>query len=252
MRITFLGTGTSQGVPVINCDCPVCTSTNPKNKRLRCSVMIETRNTNILIDTSTDMRQQFLTYPFDRIDAILFTHAHADHIFGLDELRRFNYIQNQMIPVYGNTDTINHIKRVFGYAFTYGKLVPGIPNISANIVENEFKVCDADIIPIPLLHGHDMILGYRVGNFAYCTDVSHIPKKSYSLLQNLDVLIVGALRERKHTKHFNLDEAISETEKIKAKKTYLTHISHMLDHDKHSQKLPESCSFAYDGLSIEI
>lgn len=252
MRITLLGTGTSQGVPIINCDCPVCTSKNPKNRRMRSSVIIENSGNNILIDTSTDMRQQFLTYPFERIDAILYTHAHADHIFGLDELRRFNYIQNQVIPVFGDAFTINQIKRIFGYAFNEANLIPGIPNIRAYSVDKEFDVDGTKIMPIPLLHGEDEILGYRIGTFAYCTDVSRIPDSSYHLLCGLDVLIIGALRERKHSKHFTLDEAIAEAEKIQSKKTYLTHISHILDHDVHGNKLPVSCSFAYDGLIIEL
>ncbi len=252
MRVTFLGTGTSQGVPVINCDCPVCTSSNPKNKRMRCSVMVETGSTNILIDTSIDMYRQFIAYPFERIDAILFTHAHADHIFGLDELRRFNYLQSEVIPIYGNTETINRIKHVFNYALNNGQLVPGVPNMTTNCIDNIFTIKKIKIIPISLMHGKDKILGYRISNFAYCTDVSLIPKESYTLLQNLDVLVLGALRERKHSNHFNLEEAIAEAKKIGAKNTYFTHISHMLDHVAHGQILPESCSFAYDGLSIEI
>jgi phosphoribosyl 1,2-cyclic phosphate phosphodiesterase len=252
MRVTFLGTGTSEGVPIINCDCPVCTSDNPKNKRMRCSVMIEVDSSNILIDTPTDMRQQLLAYPFRRIDAILYTHAHADHIFGLDDLRHFNYIQNQVIPVFSNADTIDRIKTIFGYALNEGQVRPGIPNINVHIVNEKFNLGSTEIIPVPLLHGQDKIFGYRIGNFAYCTDVNHIPESSYKLLRHLDVLVIGALRERKHARHFNLDEAISETGKIKSKKTFFTHVSHLLDHDKHGRELPPSCSFAYDGLSIEI
>ena len=252
MRITFLGTGTSQGVPVINCNCPVCRSGNPKNKRMRCSVMIQTGGQNILIDTSPDMRQQFLSYPFERIDAILYTHAHADHIFGLDELRRFNYIQKQVIPVFGNAFTIDRIKRIFGYAFNDGNIIPGIPNVQANIIEETFTVNGIIITPIPLQHGEDIVFGYRIGDFAYCTDVSRIPKESYPILQNLKVLVIGALREKKHSKHFSLNEAIAEAEKNQSKKTYFTHISHMLDQDIHGANLPADCLFAYDGLSIEI
>lgn len=252
MRITFLGTGTSQGVPIINCDCPVCTSTNPKNKRMRCSVMVETDNANILIDTSIDMYQQFIAYPFERIDAILFTHTHADHIFGLDELRRFNYLQKEVIPVYGNVETMNRIKQVFDYALNDGPFVSGIPNITTNTINEEFIIKASKIIPIPLMHGKDEIFGYRIGNMAYCTDVSFIPEESYQLLEGLDILVLGALRERKHPRHFNLEEAIAEMNKIKARQTYLTHISHKLDHETHGNNLPPLCSFAYDGLSIEI
>jgi phosphoribosyl 1,2-cyclic phosphate phosphodiesterase len=252
MRITFLGTGTSQGVPLINCDCPVCTSTNPKNKRMRCSVMVETDNANILIDTSMDMYQQFIAYRFERIDAILYTHAHADHIFGLDDLRRFNYMQQEVIPVYGGVETMNRIGHVFDYAISDGHLNPGVPSIKPNIIDSKFSFKNTEIIPVPIMHGKDRIYGYRIGNFAYCTDVNFIPQESYELLQGLDVLVLGALREKKHPRHFSVDEAVVEMNKIQPKQTFLTHISHFLDHDKDGSKLPPSCSFAYDGLSIEI
>jgi phosphoribosyl 1,2-cyclic phosphate phosphodiesterase len=252
MRITFLGTGTSQGVPLINCDCPVCTSTNPKNKRMRCSVMVEAQNANILIDTSIDMYQQFIAYPFQRIDAILFTHAHADHILGMDELRRFNYVQNEVIPIYGNLETMNRIKHVFDYAISDGQLNPGVPSVISHNIDNEFSLGKISIIPIPIMHGEDRIFGYRIGNFAYCTDVNFIPETSYKLLLGLDTLVLGALREKKHPRHFSVEEAVAEVDKIKPNQTFLTHISHFLDHDKDGAKLPPSCSFAYDGLSIEI
>ena len=182
MKVTFLGTGTSGGIPVINCDCSVCASSNPRNKRLRCSVMIEVEGLHLLIDTCTDMRQQFLTHYFPKIDAVLFTHSHADHIFGLDELRRFNYLQKDQIPVYGNQTTIGHLKQIFNYAFNDGDLHFGRPNLSENIVNGRLEIDGVEIYPIPLLHGSLEILGYRIGNFAYCTDVSRIPGDSYKLL----------------------------------------------------------------------
>jgi len=252
MKITFLGTGTSQGVPIINCDCDVCKSDDPRNNRMRCSVMVETKGQYILIDTSMDMRNQFLRYPFPKIDAILFTHAHADHIFGLDELRRFNYLQKQIIPVYGNTQTIAQIRSIFGYAFTAPDFVPGIPNISAQIVEEEFQIKNIPIQPIPLMHGEEEILGFRIGKFAYCTDVNFIPESSYDLLKDLDILVLDALRERKHAKHFSLSEALEEAQKIDARQTYFTHMSHILDHRRHGAQLPKHCAFAYDGLVLQL
>jgi len=252
MKITFLGTGTSQGVPIINCDCRVCTSTNPKNKRMRCSVMVESGGMHILIDTSMDMRNQFLAFPFPKIDAVLYTHAHADHIFGLDELRRFNYLQKEIIPVYGNADTIGRIRSIFGYAFTQDNFKRGIPNISANEVNGSFKIGQVEILPIPLNHGSDEILGFRIGDFAYCTDVNHIPDSSYELLQNLDVLVLDALRERKHGKHFSLSEAVNEARKIKARRTLFTHMSHILDHEEPGRQLPAGCAFAYDGMMLDL
>jgi len=252
MKITFLGTGTSHGIPVINCDCPVCNSKNQKNKRLRASVLIENDNTNILIDTSPDFRQQFLQKKVDRIDAVLYTHEHADHIFGLDDLRRFCWMQKERIPIYGRKDSVEHLTRIFTYAFGEGEFRFGVPNLHANFVSDKFNISNEEIIPIELHHGKKIIFGYRINNFAYCTDVSKIPEDSYKDLENLDVLVLDALREKPHPSHFSLKRAIREAKKINAKHTYFTHMNHMLDHDSHGQNLPESMQFAYDGLEIEI
>ena len=252
MRITFLGTGTSGGVPVINCDCSVCQSDNPKNKRLRCSVMIEENDQRILIDTTPDLRQQLLTIPFPSIEAVLITHTHADHIFGMDELRRFNYIQKAPIPVYGNEQTINKLQKVFDYAFVKESWRQGVPSLIANVINGATEIGGVRIQPITLDHGNQRILGFRIGDFAYCTDVSHIPEESYPLLENLEVLVLDALREKSHPTHFCLSEAIGEAQKIKAKKSFFTHLSHILDHDVHGRKLPENCAFAYDGLVLDL
>ncbi len=254
MRVTFLGTGTSGGVPIINCSCSVCTSNNPKNKRLRCSIMVEMNGRNLLIDTSTDMREQFLRNPFPKIDAILYTHAHADHVFGLDEVRRYNYLLKKRIPAFGNSRTMERLQRVFDYAFQEkgSEIVPGIPNLYAEIIDDVFEIDGIRITPVPLIHGKDFILGFRIGKFAYCTDVSLIPESSYPLLKDLDVLVLDALREKKHPSHFSLDEAVYEAQKIGAAQTYLTHMSHILDYDRHGELLPEHVSFAYDGLVIEV
>ena len=252
MKITFLGTGTSHGIPVINCDCPVCTSKNPKNKRLRASVLIELENKNILIDTSPDFRQQFLRKKIDRIDAVLYTHEHADHIFGLDDLRRFCWMQKERIPIYGRKDSVQHLTRIFTYAFGEGEFRFSVPNLHANFVSDKFNMEDEEIIPIELHHGKKIIFGYRINNFAYCTDVSKIPEHSYKDLENLNVLVLDALREKPHPSHFSLKRAIREAKKINAKHTYFTHMNHMLDHDSHGQNLPESMQFAYDDLEIEI
>ncbi len=252
MHITFLGTGTSGGVPVINCDCEVCRSDNPKNKRLRSSVMIETQGVNLLIDTSVDMRQQFLRHPFPRIDAVLYTHAHADHIFGLDEIRRFNYLQKEIIPVYGNVQTMERLKIIFPHAFHEQGLHAGVPNLKGYEVEKTFRVKGVTVEPIPLWHGDLPILGYRIGSFAYCTDVSRIPEESYVLLKGLDLLVLDALREKPHPTHFNLQQALSEARKINAQRTYFIHMSHNLDHEKHGRLLPQGMEFSYDGLQLEL
>ncbi len=254
MRITFLGTGASGGVPIINCDCAVCRSANPKNKRLRSSVMIEINDKFLLIDTTPDMRQQFLRKRFPRIDAILYTHAHADHVFGLDEVRRFNYLTKKRIPAYGNAQTMERLTTVFNYAFQPPEIeiVKGIPNLSPHVIEGPTVIEGIEVIPIPLVHNELTIFGYRIGNFAYCTDVNHIPAASYNLLNNLDVLVLDALREKRHPSHFSLGEAITEARKIGARQTYFTHISHILDHDRHGQMLPKNMAFAYDELELEI
>lgn len=251
IRLTFLGSGTSGGVPVISCDCAVCRSLNPKNKRLRSSVLFQVNDLHILVDTSPDLRQQLLRQPIPRVDAVLYTHAHADHIFGLDELRRFNYLQKERIAAYAHPETSIKLRSIFDYAFHQGALRPGVPNLSLQDIEGKFNIAETEIIPIPLLHGGQEILGFRIGNMAYCTDVSGIPDASYKLLENLDILVLGALREKPHPTHFSLGQAIEQAQKINAKQTYFTHISHILNHDKHGKDLPDSCTFAYDGLVLE-
>ena len=252
MKITFLGTGTSQGVPIINCVCHVCTSPDPRNKRFRTSVSIQSSRTSILIDTTPDLRQQLLRNPLDRLDAVLYTHAHADHIYGIDDLRRFNQLQKERIPVYGNPETIGRITTIFDYAFGNGKLRPGLPNLEANSVEGPFFINDLKVIPIKLYHGNQKIIGFRIGKLAYCTDVSNFPAESYDLLKDLDVLILGALRETAHPTHFSVDQALEESEKINAANTYFIHMSHKIDHESRSQSLPDKVKFAYDGLTLEL
>jgi phosphoribosyl 1,2-cyclic phosphate phosphodiesterase len=252
MTITFLGTGTSQGVPIINCTCNVCQSRDLKNKRLRSSVTIQTDSTIILIDTTPDLRQQLLRDPIPRIDAILYTHAHADHVYGIDDIRRFNIIQEDRIHAFGTERTINRLKHIFGYAFQTDSINYGLPNLEANVLNGDLCIKDLQIIPIPLKHGNSEVLGFRIGGFAYCTDVNYIPPNSYRLLKNLDVLVLDALREIKHPTHFSLEEALSEAKKIDAAKTYFIHMSHDIEHESHSTKLPENIYFSYDGLRLDL
>jgi phosphoribosyl 1,2-cyclic phosphate phosphodiesterase len=252
MIITFLGTGTSQGVPIINCACSVCTSEDPRNKRLRTSICVETRNSTILIDTTPDLRQQLLMNPISKLTAVLYTHGHADHIYGLDDVRRFNILQKERIPAYADQDTMSRLLLVFDYAFGNGKLNYGVPNLSANYISDSFTIQGVSIIPIKLFHGSLPILGFRIGDFAYCTDVSRIPPESYKKLENLKVLILDALRIREHPTHFSLAQAVEEARKIAAKETYFVHMSHDINHEEHQKSLPANINFAYDGLKIQL
>ena len=252
LKITFLGTGTSQGIPVINCDCGVCLSENPRNKRLRTSVVIQSKNTTILIDTSTDLRQQLLRNPITSLDAVVYTHSHADHVCGIDDLRPFNFSSDTRIPVYANQNTLDRLINSFDYAFGNGRMVPGVPNLKAIAINGQFKVNELDVIPLELWHGNSIVFGYRINNFAYCTDVNKIPEHTYNQLKNLDVLVLNALREKPHPTHLSLQEAIEIAKKIDAKKTFLIHMSHNIDHEIHGKILPENINFAYDGLSIEV
>ena len=195
--------------------------------------------------------QQLLRHPIPRVDAILYTHTHADHIFGLDELRRFNYLHKKRIPAYAHEQTAEKLRMIFDYAFHKGDLRPGVPNLSLHVVNGVFDVNGVSVTAIPLLHGRQEIFGFRLGNFAYCTDVNQIPDESYALLQGLDILVLDALREKPHPTHFSLEQAIEQAARIGAAKTWFTHISHILDHEKHGSHLPTNCAFAYDGLTFE-
>lgn len=252
IKITFLGTGTSQGIPIINCSCHVCTSNDPYNKRLRTSISVQTENTHLLIDTTPDFRTQLLRNPLPRLDGVIFTHAHADHIYGIDDLRRYNQLQKNRIPVYAGHSTLSRLKTLFDYAFGNGTLRPGLPNLSGIEIDGPFYLNDLLISPIKLIHGEQEIYGYRIGNVAYCTDVNKIPEESYPLLENLDILILDALRETPHPTHFSVDEAIAEAKKISAKKTFFVHMSHKIEHQSRQATLPAGMNFAYDGLVLSV
>ena len=252
MKITFLGTGTSQGVPLINCHCQVCTSTDKKDQRLRSSISVETDLATIIIDTTPDLRQQLLRNPVSRVDAVLYTHAHADHIYGIDDLRRFNQLQKERIPVYGDATTIKRLTSTFDYAFGEGDLIPGLPNLKANSVNGMFNVKNLAIIPVELMHGQQEILGFRIGKMAYCTDVSYIPEMSFKKLENLDVLILDALRDTDHPTHFSVPQAIETAKRIGAAKTYFIHMSHKIAHQAASRTLPANICFSYDGLTLNL
>ncbi len=254
MKIKFLGTGTSHGVPLIGCNCKTCKSKDLKNKRYRTSIFINDNNTNILIDTPPEFRLMAIEYEIKKIDAVFFTHAHMDHIAGFDDIRRFNEIQGKEINTYSDKKNLKEIKKRFSYIYEKTQLGGGKPKV--NFIEIkpyfQFKVNNLKIIPLTVFHGDIKVIGFRIKNFAYITDVSKIPEKTYKYLENLDVLVLDALRIEKHPTHFNLAQAISEAKKINAKRTFFTHISHSLEHGKTEKILPQNIKLAYDGLEIKI
>jgi phosphoribosyl 1,2-cyclic phosphate phosphodiesterase len=251
-RVIMLGTGTSHGVPMIGCDCAVCTSTDPRDRRSRSSIVVEVDGRPILIDTSPELRLQCLACNVRRVDAILFTHYHADHVVGLDDLRRFNHLQGEELTCYGDELTVEIVRRMFPYAFEQTPGYPSAkPHLNLSVIEGSFKLFGVEVIPIPLLHGKQPVLGFRFGPFAYCTDCSAIPGSSLALLGGLDVLVLDALRLRPHATHFNLEQAVEVAQKIGAKRTYLTHIAHELPHQKTNAELPDGIELSYDGQVIE-
>ena len=250
--VTILGSGTSHGVPMIACDCPVCRSPDPHDKRTRTSAYIRQGGTSLLIDTSPELRLQCLAHDVRRVDAVLFTHHHIDHVAGLDDLRRFNWIQKGPIPLYGQQATLDRLATMFSYVFDPDMEYPSaIPQLTPNPIVGPFVVGDCAITPIPLFHGRLSILGFRIGNFAYCTDVSEIPAESWPLLAGLDVLVLDALRHRPHPTHFNLEQAVDHARRIGARQTYFTHIAHELGHTATNASLPAGMALAHDGLVIE-
>ncbi len=251
MKITFLGTGPSHGVPVIGCTCSVCTSNNEKNIRWRSSIIIEKKSKFILIDTSPEFRFQALKYDIRKIDAVLFTHRHADHVHGFDDLRRYNEITGKTIPCFADETTANSIKNMYPYVFRARKHdYTSKPKVTMKIVNGVFQVEDIKITPVPIKHGAEKILGYRFDNFAYLTDCSSIPEESYSLLKNLDILVIGALRYTPHPNHLSVDEVIPVINRINPGKAYLTHMTHEIEYHTLKDYLPDHIEPAYDGLKL--
>lgn len=253
MKFSFLGTGTSSGVPMIACDCYVCTSKDPRDKRLRTAGLLEKRNTRIVFDTGPDFRQQILRSGIKELQAVVFTHSHKDHIAGMDDIRAFNFFMKQDMNIYGTSITLDRVKIEFSYIFEAADY-PGVPRVRIHeIDENPFRIGDIDLTPIPVLHKEMEVYGFRSGNFAYVTDANYISPESMEKLRGLDVLVLNALRWEKHYSHFTLDEAIEIIEELRPQKAYLTHISHQLaSHEKLLEYLPKGIEPAYDGLEIEV
>jgi phosphoribosyl 1,2-cyclic phosphate phosphodiesterase len=254
---TFLGTGTSVGVPMIGCDCAVCQSTNPRNSRYRCSVVIETPQGNLLIDTTPELRLQLLRARVKLVHAVLYTHYHVDHLFGLDDLRLFPVYLNAPLPIYCTTEVEGVIRQAFSYIFDperEGLPVGLLPKLEfRHIDESPFQLLGERITPIPLIHNNFNVFGFRMGDVAYCTDVSEIPARSWPLLEGLKVFIVDALRPGKpHPAHFSLDQALEVVARLKPEQTYLTHMAHTMDYDTLMRTLPPGVEPAYDGLSFRF
>ena len=253
MIVTFLGTGTSTGVPVVGCRCAVCTSSDPKNTRLRQSVKIEANGKHFLIDTTPDLRMQLLRDPIPRLDFLLFTHSHSDHMMGLDDIRPFNFRQREEVHAYASPHTAKAIRRAFNYIWADTQVGGGKPQLELHEVEGPFTHDGVDVVPIPVRHGEWTIFGYRIGPFAYITDTNGIPDASMEILRGVDTLALDGLRpEKQHPTHFTISEAVDVAKRIGARMTYLIHLAHEVDHAKVEATLPPEIRLAYDGLRLSF
>jgi phosphoribosyl 1,2-cyclic phosphate phosphodiesterase len=254
LKVTFLGTGTSQGIPIIGSKHPVCLSDNPKDKRLRVSVLVQWKEFSYVIDCGPDFRQQLLTNPIDKLDGILFTHEHADHTAGIDDIRPFFFRQGD-IPIYAHSRVVDALRIRFDYIFTTKNRYPGAPAVAINLVDKDtsFVLNDVPVQPIEVLHNKLPVLGYRISDFVYLTDVKSVSKVELEKIKGCKVLVVNALRIEPHISHLNLEEALAFAKEVGAERTYFTHISHLLGfHDEVEKELPDNIHLAYDNLKITI
>jgi phosphoribosyl 1,2-cyclic phosphate phosphodiesterase len=252
MKLTFLGTGTSTGVPTLACHCKVCTSPDPHDNRTRPSVLLEFDGRAVVIDTTPDFRAQALRERLERLDAVVFTHAHADHILGLDDVRVFYFRRQIPIPIYADARCLESIRRTFKYIFDGNYPYGGIAKLDPHVIVGPFDVEGLRIIPIPVMHGNLPILGFRFGKTAYLTDVSEIPETSLPLLEGLDVLILDTLRHNPHPTHFSVEQSLSVVKQLKPRMTYFTHIAHELAHEETNTLLPPHVRMAYDSLKLDL
>jgi phosphoribosyl 1,2-cyclic phosphate phosphodiesterase len=252
VKITVLGSGTSVGVPTVGCHCAVCTSTDPRDNRLRPSILVSYEGRNVAIDTTPDFRMQALRAKLQRLDAVIFTHAHADHIMGLDDVRPFNFRQKERIPIYAAPETMAAIQRVFQYIFDGAKKESNVPRLDPRVIEGPIELFGVEFLPVPVLHGSQTIYGFRFGAAAYLTDHSEIPEASLEMLRGLDVLFLDALRYKPHPTHSTVERSVKTAEQLGARRAFFTHICHDLAHARAESMLPPHVRLAYDGLEIVV
>jgi len=253
IRITVLGSGTSVGVPTLGCRCRVCRSEDPRDKRLRPSILLAYEGKTVVVDTTPDFRSQALRVEMERLDAVLYTHAHADHIMGLDDVRPFNFRQQAPIPIYASFETMETIRRCFSYIFDGSETESSVPRLETHLIDGSpFQLFGVEFLPIALLHGKSRIFGFRFGTAAYLTDHSEIPEESVERLRGLDVLILEALRHKPHPTHSSLEQSLRYVETLAPERAFFTHISHDLSHEQIERQLPPNVRLAYDGLEIAI
>ena len=258
MTVTLLGTGTSTGIPVIGCSCRVCRSDDPRDRRSRCACLVRVNGLHLVIDTGPDFRRQALHEGFDRVDAVLFTHHHFDHVVGLDDLRPFLFRNDRPIPCFARPNTAEVLRRMFSYIFADGTY-PGVPDLALYDLTGPVDIRgryepgrSVRVVPVEVLHGTLPIYGYRIGRFAYLTDTNHIPESSFPLLEDLDVLVLDALRHEPHPTHFTIDEAVATAQRIGARETYFIHMTHSILHAEEARHLPDGIFLGYDGLTVKV
>ena len=252
LELTVLGSGTSMGVPTISCRCAVCLSTDPHDHRTRPSILLRYNGHAVVIDTSPDFRFQALRSKLERLDAILYTHSHADHILGMDDIRPFSLPEGKVIPIYGNKSAIDGVRRVFKYVFEGNYPFGGVPLVEDHILSGPVNLFGLEFVPIKLLHGYMEVLGFRFGPVAYLTDYNKVPDESYPLLRGLEVVFLDALRHEPHPTHMTVEQALLEVEKIRPRQAYFTHIAHELSHQETNARLPEHVRLCYDGMQLEV
>ncbi|HKQ88677.1 MAG TPA: MBL fold metallo-hydrolase [Candidatus Acidoferrales bacterium] len=252
IQLTILGSGTSMGVPTLGCHCAVCESSDPRDKRTRASALLAWKGHNVVIDTTPDFRFQALRAKLDRLDAVIYTHAHADHIMGMDDIRPFNFHQRAPIPLYGSEETLERLREQFNYVFREAPMGATVPSVDVRQIDGPIRFGGVEILPVPAMHGPTGVLGFRIRDAAYLTDFSSVPESSKALLTGLDDLVLSALRDAPHVMHSTVANSLALVEELKPKRAWFTHIAHDLGHEKTNSRLPEHVRLAYDGLSFEV